>query len=168
TETFIAAKLRVDNWRWAGTPFYVRTGKRLPRRETTIAIQFQRVPHALFEDASELRPNLLIAHIQPNEGVSLAIGAKVPGEGMRVRTVHMDFLYGGSFRTGLPEAYERLILDAMLGDATLFTRSDEIEEQWELVDAVIAGWQRDRPSFPNYAAGTWGPTTAQELVEWHR
>ena len=168
TETFIAAKLRVDNWRWAGTPFYVRTGKRLPRRETTIAIQFQRVPHALFEDASELRPNLLIAHIQPNEGVSLAVGAKVPGEGMRVRTVHMDFLYGGSFRTGLPEAYERLILDAMLGDATLFTRSDEIEEQWELVDAVIAGWQRDRPSFPNYAAGTWGPTTAQELVEWHR
>ncbi|HEX7256369.1 MAG TPA: glucose-6-phosphate dehydrogenase [Gaiellaceae bacterium] len=168
TETFVAAKLRVDNWRWAGTPFYVWTGKRLPRRETTIAIQFQRVPHALFEDASELRPNLLIVHIQPNEGVSLAIGAKVPGEGMRVRTVHMDFLYGGAFRTGLPEAYERLILDAMLGDARMFTRSDEIEEQWALVDAIIAAWRRDKPSFPNYPAGTWGPKAAQELVEWHR
>jgi glucose-6-phosphate 1-dehydrogenase len=168
TETFVAAKLRVDNWRWAGTPFYVRTGKRLPRRETTIAIQFQSVPHALFEDATELRPNLLIVHIQPNEGVSLAIGAKVPGEGMQIRTVHMDFLYGGSFRMGLPEAYERLLLDAMLGDATLFTRSDEIEEQWALVDAIIGFWQRDRPSFPNHPAGTWGPKAAEELVEWHR
>ena len=168
TETFVAARLQVDNWRWADTPFFVRTGKRLPRRETTIAIQFKRVPHPLFEDASELRPNLLIVHIQPNEGVSLAIGAKVPGEGMRVRTVHMDFLYGGAFRTGLPEAYERLILDAMLGDATLFTRADEIEEQWALVDAVVAAWRRDRPSFPDYPAGTWGPPAAQELVEWHR
>ena len=167
-ETFVAAKLRVDNWRWAGTPFYFRTGKRLPRRETTLAIQFQRVPHALFEDASELRPNLLIIHIQPNEGVSLAVGAKVPGEGMRVRTVHMDFLYGGAFRTGLPEAYERLILDAMLGDARMFTRSDEIEEQWALVDAIVSAWRRDRPSFPNYPAGSWGPSEAQELVEWHR
>ena len=167
-ETFVAAKLRVDNWRWADTPFYVRTGKRLPRRETTIAIQFKRVPHALFEDVSELRPNLLIVHIQPNEGVSLAIGAKVPGEGMRVRTVHMDFLYGGAFRTGLPEAYERLILDAMLGDATLFTRADEIEEQWALVDAIVAAWRRDKPSFPNYPAGTWGPKAAQELIHWHR
>jgi glucose-6-phosphate 1-dehydrogenase len=168
TETFVAAELHVDNWRWAGTPFFVRTGKRLPRRETTIAIQFQRVPHALFEDASELRPNLLIVHIQPNEGVSLAIGAKVPGEGMKVRTVHMDFLYGGTFRTGLPEAYERLILDAMLGDARMFTRSDEIEEQWALVDAIVSAWRRDKPSFPNYPAGTWGPQEAQGAVEWHR
>ena len=168
TETFVAAKLHVNNWRWADTPFFVRTGKRLPRRETTIAIQFKRVPHPLFEDATELRPNVLIVHIQPNEGVSLAIGAKVPGEGMRVRTVHMDFLYGGAFRTGLPEAYERLILDAMLGDATLFTRADEIEEQWALVDAIVSAWARERPSFPNYPAGTWGPPAAQELVEWHR
>ncbi|MBA2361273.1 MAG: glucose-6-phosphate dehydrogenase [Actinobacteria bacterium] len=168
TETFVAARLQVDNWRWADTPFYVRTGKRLPRRETTIAIQFKRVPHTLFEDTSELRPNLLIVHIQPNEGVSLAIGAKVPGEGMRVRTVHMDFLYGGAFRTGLPEAYERLILDAMLGDATLFTRADEIEEQWALVDAIVAAWRRDKPSFPNHAAGTWGPQTSEELIGWHR
>jgi glucose-6-phosphate 1-dehydrogenase len=167
-DTFVAARLQVNNWRWADTPFFVRTGKRLARRETTIAIQFKRVPHPLFEDAGELRPNLLIVHIQPNEGVSLAIGAKVPGEGMRVRTVHMDFLYGGAFRTGLPDAYERLLLDAMLGDATLFTRADEIEEQWGLVDAIVAAWRRDKPAFPNYAAGTWGPQAAQELVAWHR
>ena len=168
TDTFVAARLQVDNWRWADTPFFVRVGKRLPRRETTLAIQFKRVPHTLFEDTTELRPNLLIVHIQPNEGVSLAIGAKVPGEGMKVRTVHMDFLYGGAFRSGLPEAYERLILDAMLGDATLFTRADEIEEQWALVDAIVAAWRRDKPAFPNYAAGTWGPQAAQELVQWHR
>jgi glucose-6-phosphate 1-dehydrogenase len=167
-ETFVAAKLHIDNWRWADTPFFVRTGKRLPRRDTTIAIQFKRVPHPLFEDAGELRPNVLVVHIQPNEGVSLAVGAKVPGEGMHVRTVHMDFLYGGAFRTGLPEAYERLILDAMLGDATLFTRGDEIEEQWAVVDAIVSAWRRDKPSFPNYAAGTWGPQGAQELVAWHR
>jgi glucose-6-phosphate 1-dehydrogenase len=166
TETFVAAKLFVDNWRWADTPFYVRMGKRLARRETTIAIQFKRAPHPPFEDggAEGLRPNVLLIHVQPNEGVSLAVGAKVPGQGMTIRTVHMDFLYGGAFREGLPEAYERLILDAMLGDATLFTRSDEIEEQWALVDAIVAFWQRDRPSFPNYAAGTWGPGAADELL----
>jgi glucose-6-phosphate 1-dehydrogenase len=166
TDTFVAAKLFVDNWRWADTPFYVRMGKRLARRETTIAIQFKRAPHPPFEDgaAEGLRPNVLLIHVQPNEGVSLAIGAKVPGQGMTIRTVHMDFLYGGTFREGLPDAYERLILDAMLGDATLFTRSDEIEEQWALVDAIAAFWQRDRPSFPNYAAGTWGPAAADELL----
>jgi glucose-6-phosphate 1-dehydrogenase len=168
TETFVASRLFVDNWRWADTPFYVRTGKRLPRRDTMIAIQFKRAPHPPFEDVDELRPNVLFVHVQPNEGVSLAIGAKVPGEGMRVRTVHMDFLYGGTFRTGLPDAYERLILDTMLGDQTLFTRADEIEEQWALVDAIVAAWARERPNFPNYAAGTWGPAAAQELVAWHR
>jgi glucose-6-phosphate 1-dehydrogenase len=166
TETFVAAKLYVDNWRWADTPFYVRAGKRLPRRETTIAIQFQRAPHPPFADiAGEgLRPNVLLIHVQPNEGVSLAIGAKVPGAGMSIRTVHMDFLYGGAFRTGLPEAYERLLLDAMLGDATLFTRADEVDEQWALVDAIVAAWKRDRPSFPNYAAGTWGPAGSDDLL----
>jgi glucose-6-phosphate 1-dehydrogenase len=166
TETYVAAKVYVDNWRWADTPIYIRTGKRLPRRETTIAIQFKRAPHPPFElDAEEgLRPNVLLVHIQPDEGVSLAIGAKVPGQGMTIRTVHMDFLYGGAFRTGLPEAYERLILDCMLGDATLFTRADEVEEQWALVDAMVAPWKRDRPSFPNYAAGSWGPAAADELI----
>jgi glucose-6-phosphate 1-dehydrogenase len=166
TETFVAAKLYVDNWRWADTPFYVRMGKRLARRETTIAIEFKRAPHPPFDDGSAegLQPNVLLIHVQPNEGISLAIGAKVPGQGMAIRTVHMDFLYGGTFREGLPDAYERLILDAMLGDATLFTRSDEIEEQWALVDAIVAFWQRDRPSFPNYAAGTWGPAASDELI----
>jgi glucose-6-phosphate 1-dehydrogenase len=166
TETYVAAKLYVDNWRWADTPFYVRMGKRLPRRETTIAIQFKRAPHPPFEETSAdgLRPNVLLVHIQPDEGVSLAIGAKVPGQGLTIRTVHMDFLYGGAFRTGMPEAYERLILDCMLGDATLFTRTDEVVEQWKLVDAMVAPWLRDRPSFPNYAAGTWGPASADELL----
>jgi glucose-6-phosphate 1-dehydrogenase len=166
TETYVAAKLYVDNWRWADTPFYVRTGKRLARRETTIAIQFKRAPHPPFEEiaAEALRPNVLLIHVQPNEGMSLAIGAKVPGLGLTIRTVHMDFLYGSAFREGLPEAYERLILDAMVGDATLFTRADEIEEQWALVDAIVAAWPRDRPAFPNYAAGTWGPPSADELI----
>jgi glucose-6-phosphate 1-dehydrogenase len=166
TETYVAAKLFVDNWRWADTPFYVRMGKRLARRETTIAIQFKRAPHPPFEEtASEgLRPNVLLVHVQPDEGVSLAIGAKVPGQGMTIRTVHMDFLYGGAFRTGMPEAYERLILDTLLGDSTLFTRADEVEEQWLLVDAIVAAWQRDRPGFPNYAAGTWGPPSADDLL----
>jgi glucose-6-phosphate 1-dehydrogenase len=175
TETFVAAKLYVDNWRWADTPFYVRTGKRMPKRETTIAIQFQRAPHPPFADQAgdDLQPNVLIVHVQPNEGVSLAIGAKVPGQGLRLRTVNMDFLYGGAFRTELPDAYERLILDALLGDPTLFTRADEVDEQWALVDAIVSAWRRDRPAFPNYEAGTWGPVAADELLhrdgrEWRR
>jgi glucose-6-phosphate 1-dehydrogenase len=175
TETFVAAKLYVDNWRWADTPFYVRTGKRLAKRETTIAIAFKPAPHPPFtHEASEgLQPNVLVVHVQPNEGVSLAIGAKVPGQGMTIRTVHMDFLYGGAFREDLPDAYERLILDALLGDATLFTRADEVDEQWALVDSIVAAWKRDRPAFPNYDAGTWGPRAADELMhrdgrEWRR
>jgi glucose-6-phosphate 1-dehydrogenase len=166
TETYVAAKLYVDNWRWADTPFYVRMGKRLARRETTIAIQFKRAPHPPFEEtaAEGLRPNVLLVHVQPDEGVSLAIGAKVPGQGLQIRTVHMDFLYGGAFRTGMPEAYERLIVDALLGDGTLFTRADEVEEQWLLVDTIVSAWLRDRPFFPNYAAGTWGPPSADELM----
>jgi glucose-6-phosphate 1-dehydrogenase len=167
TETYVAVKLFVDNWRWADTPIYVRTGKRLARRDTTIAIQFKRAPHPPFEDSAteELQPNLLLVHVQPDEGVSLAIGAKVPGQGMGIRTVQMDFMYGGAFRMELPDAYERLILDAMLGDQTLFTRSDEVEEQWAIVDAIVAAWARDRPAFPNYAAGTWGPVAADELIQ---
>jgi glucose-6-phosphate 1-dehydrogenase len=166
TETYVAAKLFVDNWRWADTPFYVRTGKRLPRRETTIGIQFKRAPHPPFAEAAaeELRPNLLTIHVQPDEGVSLAIAAKVPGLGVKLRTVHMDFVYGGAFHVEMPEAYERLILDAMRGDATLFTRADEVDEQWAIVDAILAAWKRDRPAFPNYAAGTWGPPSADDLL----
>jgi glucose-6-phosphate 1-dehydrogenase len=167
TDTYVAAKLFVDNWRWADTPFYVRMGKRLARRETTIALQFKNAPHPPFEESATegLRPNVLLIHVQPDEGVSLAIGAKVPGQGMQIRTVHMDFLYGGAFRTGIPEAYERLILDVMLGEATLFTRADETEEQWLLVDAIVAQWQRDKTSFPNYQAGTWGPVVGEELLQ---
>src|SRR5438445_1815900 len=168
TETYVAAKLFVDNWRWADTPFYVRMGKRLPRRETTIAIEFKRAPHPPFEatatDTGRLQPNVLLIHIQPDEGLSLAIGAKVPGQGLTIRTVHMDFLYRGAFRTGLPEAYERLLLDCMLGDRTLFTRADEVEEQWLLVDAITAPWHRDKPTYPNYPAGTWGPPTSNDLL----
>ena len=166
TETFVAAKLYVDNWRWAGTPFYVRVGKRLAKRETTIAIQFKRAPHPPFaKEASEgVSPNVLLVHIQPDEGISLAIGAKVPGQGLNLRTVHMDFLYGGAFRTELPEAYERLILDCLLGDATLFTRADEVDAQWALVDSIVASWKRERAPFPNYEAGTWGPEAADELL----
>jgi len=167
TDTFVAAKLFVDNWRWADTPYYVRAGKRLARRETTIAIQFKRAPHPPFEElaAEGLRPNVLLINIQPDEGVSLAIGAKVPGQGLQIRTVHMDFLYGGAFRTDMPEAYERLVLDCMRGDSTLFTREDEVTEQWQLVDAIVAAWRRDRPSFPNYPAGTWGPPSSDELLQ---
>ena len=156
----------VDNWRWADTPFYVRMGKRLARRETTIAIQFKRAPHPPFEEgaAEGLRPNVLLIHVQPNEGISLAIGAKVPGQGMTIRTVHMDFLYGGAFREGLPEAYERLILDAMLGDATLFTRSDEIEEQWALVDAIVGVLAARPAGVPELRGRTWGPSASDELV----
>ncbi|MGE5434921.1 MAG: glucose-6-phosphate dehydrogenase [Candidatus Doudnabacteria bacterium] len=167
TETFIAAKLFVDNWRWADTPIYIRAGKRMARRETTIAIEFKRAPHPPFVEAAAdgLRPNVLLIHIQPDEGVSLEIGAKVPGQGLQIRTVHMDFLYGGAFRTDLPEAYERLLLDCMRGDASLFTREDEVVEQWQIVDAIVAYWRRDRPSFPNYAAGTWGPASSDELIQ---
>ena len=166
TETFVAAKLFVDNWRWADTPFYIRAGKRMARRETTIAIEFKRAPHPPFVEvaAEGLRPNVLLIHIQPDEGVSLEIGAKVPGQGLQIRTVHMDFLYGGAFRTDLPEAYERLLLDCMRGDASLFTREDEVVEQWQIVDAIVAYWRRDRPSFPNYAAGTWGPRSSDDLM----
>jgi glucose-6-phosphate 1-dehydrogenase len=138
----------------------------LAKRETTIAIQFKRAPHPPFakEDSEGMSPNVLLVHIQPDEGVSLAIGAKVPGQGMTIRTVHMDFLYGGSFRAELPEAYERLIVDALLGDATLFTREDEVDAQWALVDRIVASWKRERITFPNYDAGTWGPAAADELL----
>ena len=175
TDTFVAARLQIDNWRWADTPFYVRVGKRLPKRETTIAIQFQRAPHPPFakETAEGMQPNVLVVHVQPDEGVSLAIGAKVPGQGLTIRTVVMNFLYGAAFRTELPEAYERLILDCLLGDATLFTRADEVDAQWALVDSIVGRWKREKPSFPNYAAGTWGPPEADELIrregrEWRR
>ncbi len=166
TETYVAAKLYVDNWRWADTPFYVRAGKRLARRETSIAIVFKKAPHPPFEElaAEGLKPDVLLVHVQPDEGVSLEIAAKVPGQGMRLRSVFMDFFYGGAFRTQIPEAYERLLLDCLHGDQTLFTREDEVDEQWLLVDAIVSPWERDRPAFPNYAAGSWGPPSAEDVL----
>jgi glucose-6-phosphate 1-dehydrogenase len=165
TETFVAAKLFVDNWRWADTPFYVAAGKRLPRRETTIAIQFKRAPHPPFEErGGGAAPNVLLVHIQPDEGVSLAIGAKVPGQGCRSGPCTWTSSTAAPSAPTLPEAYERLLVDCMRGDASLFTREDEVIEQWKIVDAIVAPWRRDRPSFPNYAAGTWGPPSSDELL----
>ncbi len=166
TETFVAMKLFVDDWRWAGVPFYLRTGKRLPSKTTEIAIQFQQVPHLLFQKTAveELDPNVLVVRIQPDEGFSLTFGAKVPGPDVRVRTVDMEFDYEEDFGSGTPEAYERLLLDCMLGDATLFARADEIEEAWEIVDPILEHWREGgRPGI--YKEGSWGPAAADELIE---
>ena len=166
TETFIAARLTIDDWRWSGVPFYVRTGKRLPKRSTEIAIQFREVPHRLFRGAgSDPDPNLLAIRIQPDEGIMLRFGAKVPGLGMAIRPVTMDFTYGSAFSVDSPDAYETLILDVLQGDASLFTRADEVEEAWSIVDPLIEAWATSpAPDFPNYDAGTWGPQTADELL----
>jgi glucose-6-phosphate 1-dehydrogenase len=166
TETYVAARLFVDDWRWAGVPFYLRAGKRLPKRATEIAIQFKQVPHALFKESSaDPEANLLALRIQPDEGILLRFAAKVPGLGVDVRSVNMDFTYGSAFSVDSPDAYETLILDALLGDASLFTRSDEVEKAWGIVTPVIEAWADDAPpEFPNYAAGSWGPDAAESLL----
>ncbi len=167
TETYVAAKLSVDNWRWAGVPIYVRTGKRLPKRLTEVALQFQRVPHLVFAvaESQELRPNALVLRIQPDEGVSLRFGAKVPGQAFQVRDVLMDMSYGSSFLEEAPEAYERLLLDAMVGDPTLFIRSDEVDLAWQICEPILHAWQ-DRPvPLAGYAAGSWGPRQADQLIQ---
>jgi glucose-6-phosphate 1-dehydrogenase len=166
TETYVAARLTIDDWRWSGVPFYVRTGKRLPKRSTEIAIQFRAVPHHLFrETSSEPDANLLAIRIQPDEGIMLRFGAKVPGLGLNVRSVTMDFTYGSAFNVDSPDAYETLILDALQGDASLFTRADEVEEAWSIVDPFIDAWANaGPPEFPNYDAGTWGPDAADEML----
>jgi glucose-6-phosphate 1-dehydrogenase len=166
TETFIAARLTIDDWRWSGVPFYVRTGKRLPKRATEIAIQYREVPHRLFRDAAvDPDPNLLVIRVQPDEGIMLRFGAKVPGLGMDVRAVTMDFTYGSAFSVDSPDAYETLILDALQGDASLFTRADEVEQAWGIVDPLIEAWANGpAPQLPNYDAGTWGPAEADELL----
>ena len=166
TETFVAARFMIDDWRWSGVPFYVRTGKRLPKRATEIAIQYRAVPHHLFRHTmAEPDANLLAIRIQPDEGIMLRFGAKVPGLGLDVRSVTMDFTYGSSFNVDSPDAYETLILDGLQGDASLFTRADEVEEAWSLVDPLIDAWANGPvPDFPNYDAGTWGPPEADELM----
>jgi glucose-6-phosphate 1-dehydrogenase len=166
TETYVGMKVFIDNWRWAGTPFYLRTGKRLSARETSIVIIFRPAPHPPFLEiaGAGLRPNVLIIHVQPDEGISLRIGAKAPGQGMTIQPVNLDFHYDRAFHVQLPEAYEKLVLDAMLGDATLFTRIDEVEAQWSFVDSVIAQWEDSRPEFPNYTPGTHGPRAADVMM----
>ena len=166
TETYAALRLEVDNWRWAGVPFYLRTGKRLTRKVTEIAVTLRPVPHLAFEQEGSLgvRPNQLVMTIQPNEGVSLSLGAKIPGTRMRIRPVNMEFLYGTAFLSQSPEAYERLILDAMRGEATLFTRNDEVEAQWRICDPIVSAWSANRSPLPQYAAGTHGPAEADRLL----
>ena len=165
TETYVALKLFIDNWRWAGVPFYVRTGKRLPKRATEIAIQFKSTPHTLFTDAEieGLEPNVLVVRIQPEEGVSMRIGAKVPGAGFKVRSVNMDLLYGTAFLEEVPDAYQRLLLDLMLGDPMLFIRADETEGAWSILENVMHAWA-GKGEVSLYPAGTWGPEEAGELL----
>ena len=168
TETFVAMKLFIDNWRWADVPFYLRTGKRLPKRVTEIAIQFKRAPFVLFRQTAveSLAPNRLVMHLQPDEGISLSFGAKVPGPVVRLGAVDMNFRYHDYFGTTPSTGYERLLYDCMLGDATLFQRSDMVETAWHVVAPILDVWEALPPrKFPNYAARSWGPADAMELIE---
>jgi glucose-6-phosphate 1-dehydrogenase len=166
TETYVALKVFVDNWRWAGVPFYIRAGKRLPKKATEIAIQFHSTPHTPFarDETLGLEPNVLVLRIQPEEGISLKIGAKVPGSGFEISSVNMDLLYGTAFLEEAPDAYQRLLLDLMLGDPTLFIRADEAEGAWSILEPVMRAWSESKEA-PTYPAGTWGPEEADELLE---
>jgi glucose-6-phosphate 1-dehydrogenase len=165
-ETFVAMRCFVDNWRWGGVPFYVRAGKRLARRVTEIAIQFKKVPHGLFRAPDGgISPNVLTIRIQPDEGIALRFTTKEPGQHTILRDVAMDFRYGAAFGSNTPEAYERLLLDAMRGDATLFTRRDEVEEQWAFIDRVFEAWRAEANAPPPlYLAGSWGPEQSDDLL----
>jgi len=168
TETYMAARLFVNNWRWAGVPFYLRSGKRLPHRLTEIAIQFTQVPLSLFgqRNLAGDAPNLLVLRIQPDEGITLHLGAKSPGSVMQIEPVKMRFSYAEAFSSEPPEAYERLLLDSLLGDATLFTRSDEVEEAWRLTQGILHAWEEQSPkNLPVYEAGTQGPHGADEFIQ---
>lgn len=167
-ETFAALRLEIENWRWAGVPFYLRSGKRLPKRVSEVAIHFRRPPVLMFQDlaAEGIDPNVLAIRIQPDEGISLRFEAKIPGTDMRLRSVNMDFNYGSSFGEPQPEAYETLLLDAMLGDGMLFSRYDMVEAAWALTTPLLQYWESTPvPDFPNYPAGTWGPQAADEFIE---
>ncbi|MGZ8512095.1 MAG: glucose-6-phosphate dehydrogenase [Candidatus Limnocylindria bacterium] len=168
SESFVALKLSIDSWRWAGVPFYLRTGKALPSRVTEIAVQFKRAPLTLFAKAgvSQVEPNVLAIRVQPDEGILLRFGAKVPGQGLQIRSVNMDFRYGASFAVDSPDAYETLLLDAMIGDPSLFTRDDEVERAWEILDPILQAWASGEGGpLHFYAAGSWGPPAAGELLE---
>jgi glucose-6-phosphate 1-dehydrogenase len=166
-ETFGALRIHVDNWRWANVPFYLRAGKRLAQRATEIVLHFKPLPHTLLSSSIGplTRPNALVLRIQPDEGVALDFATKVPGQSLLLREVAMDFRYGAAFGLGAPEAYERLLLDAMRGDATLFTRADEAEAQWRYVDPILRGWLAGEVPLTSYQAGSWGPTEALALPE---
>jgi len=167
TPTYVALKLMIDNWRWQGVPFYLRTGKRMPKKVSEISIQFREVPLLIFQSAAQqTSPNVLTMRIQPNEGISLRFEAKMPGPDLRTRTVDMDFSYGSSFGMATADAYNRLLLDCMLGDQTLFTRADEVEEAWRVVTPALAAWEApaDPASVPQYEAGTWEPKEAEHLL----
>jgi glucose-6-phosphate 1-dehydrogenase len=168
TETYVALRLFIDNWRWAGVPFYLRSGKRLPKRVTEIALQFRDVPHRLFHGGSDDRlvANTLAMRIQPDEGITLKFDSKVPGPNPKIQPVTMEFRYGTSFGQQPPEAYERLLLDALLGDATLFIRRDEVEASWRYIDRLFEGWSAaGGEPLPGFAAGTWGPSEADALLD---
>jgi len=167
TETYSAVKLKISNWRWAGVPFYLRTGKRLARKNTEIAVRLKPVPHLAFQQQGSVgvEPNQLVLMVQPNEGVSLSLVAKIPGARMAVRPVNMEFLYGTSFLSQSPEAYERLILDTMRGEATLFARNDEVEAAWAICDPILQAWSQMPGPLPQYPAGSEGPKEAAELLE---
>ncbi|MBU6281114.1 glucose-6-phosphate dehydrogenase [bacterium] len=167
TETYVALKAYVDNWRWAGVPFYLRTGKRLPKRASEIAVQFKDVPQMLFNaSGTPIEPNVLAIRIQPDEGLSLRIATKLPGPRVRIYPVKMDFRYGSTFGDQSPEAYERLLLDVMAGDATLFMRRDAVEASWSWVNDILEAWQaRGTRYLPEYPAGSWGPVEADRLIE---
>ncbi len=168
TETYVAMEVNVDNWRWAGVPFFIRVGKRLPKAGTEIAVHFKSVPPVLFRATGEsIDDNVLVIRIQPDEGISLRMSAKMPGSSLRIEPVKMDFHYGTSFGKATPEAYERLLLDAMCGDATLFARRDEVEEAWKFVDAIHAAWATRQDDLAFYSAGSWGPGEADELIKRH-
>lgn len=168
TETFVALRLFVDNWRWAGVPFYLRTGKRLPRRVSEVAIQFKDVPQVLFNAHPEvpLEPTVLSLRVQPEEGLALRIASKLPGPKVRIYPVKMEFNYTGGFGASTPEAYERLLLDVMAGDATLFMRRDAVEDSWRFVTPILESWDKSKARYlPEYRAGTWGPLEADRLIE---
>ena len=176
TPTYVAMKFLIDNWRWQGVPFYLRTGKRLPKKVSEIAIHFREVPYLIFQSASQqVNANILVMRIQPNEGISLRFEVKMPGPDLRTRSVDMDFSYGSFGIRAASDAYDRLLIDCMMGDQTLFTRADEVEAAWRVVTPALTVWDSptDPASIPQYEAGTWEPTEAELLINqdgrrWHR
>jgi glucose-6-phosphate 1-dehydrogenase len=165
TETYVALKLYIDNWRWAGVPFFLRSGKAMAKKVTEIALVFRDTPHRLFGDKSSAEPNVLIIRIQPDEGISIRVGSKLPGNTLDIHPVNMDFRYGTTFGVEPPEAYERLLLDCMVGDAALFTRGDEVEASWKFISRIHEAWaKRAARNLPTYDASSWGPSESDVLL----